>query len=417
MTAAIETLRSNATLVTPQTRDRLLAGTPPVFRVASALVERMDWGSVIATTPHGRTMLFEGRTAPEKTGVIHVKDYRFARRTLFGGSIGFFESYLDEQWDSPDLAGFLEVFAANADAVQRVFTGNAFMRAMNSVGHWMNRNTKSGSRRNIMAHYDLGNAFYEKWLDGTMTYSSALFETGAEDLETAQTNKYRALAERMQLQRDETVLEIGSGWGGFAEFAAKEVGAKVTGLTISPEQYAFARERIQREGLNEKVEFKLQDYRDEAGAYDKIASIEMFEAVGERYWPQYFAQVHDRLKPGGVAGLQIITIADQFFDSYRQSPDFIQKYVFPGGMLPSPSRLRAEIEKAGLKINEVKSFGESYARTLGAWADRFSAKLDEIRPMGFDARFEKLWRFYLAYCEAGFRAGTTDVVQVSAARG
>ncbi|MEO1311378.1 MAG: class I SAM-dependent methyltransferase, partial [Pseudomonadota bacterium] len=202
-------LVQNAERVTQETRDRLLAGTPPLFRMATALCERLEWGSLVATLPNGAALYFEGREAPENRGVLHVRDYRFARRTLFGGSIGFFESYLDDMWETPDLAGFLEVFAANADAVQKVFTGNAFFRMVNGVNHWMNRNTKAGSRRNIMAHYDLGNAFYEKWLDGTMTYSSALFETGSEDLETAQTNKYRALARRMQLKRDETVLEIG----------------------------------------------------------------------------------------------------------------------------------------------------------------------------------------------------------------
>jgi len=409
-------LLAGAEPVSGDNRDRLLAGTPPIFRAAAGLVERMEWGSVVARLPNGRVLRFTGRERPDHVGVIDVKDYRFARRTLFGGSAGFFEAYLDDQWDSPDIAAFLQIFAANADAVQKVFLGNAFMQALNRFAHWMNRNSRAGSRRNIMAHYDLGNAFYAEWLDETMTYSSALFETGTEDLATAQINKYRALARRMGLRGGESVLEIGSGWGGFAEFAAKEVGARVTGVTISPEQYEFAKARMQREGLAEKVDIRLQDYRDVEGRFDRIASIEMFEAVGEKYWPQYFGQLRERLKPGGVAGLQIITIADRFFENYRAAPDFIQKYVFPGGMLPSPSRLEEELRKAGLSIAENVGFGESYADTLRAWRERFTERLDAIRPMGFDNQFEKLWRFYLAYCEAGFRAGTTDVVQVAAVK-
>ena len=280
----------------------------------------------------------------------------------------------------------------------------------------MNRNTKSGSKRNIMAHYDLGNSFYEKWLDRTMTYSSARFDDHDTDLASAQKHKYCTLAETMSLKPDETVLEIGSGWGGFAEYAAKDIGAYVTGVTISKAQLDFAQERIFREGLAEKVNFRLQDYRDLSGQYDKIASIEMFEAVGQEYWPAYFDKLRECLKPGGVAGLQIITIDDRYFDHYQARPDFIQRYVFPGGMLPSIPQLRKQIENAGLIWQDAFAFGQDYAKTLNVWTERFLDAWEAIAPLGFDEQFKKLWRFYLAYCEAGFRAKSTDVIQAAVMR-
>ncbi|GJL96065.1 MAG: cyclopropane-fatty-acyl-phospholipid synthase [Hyphococcus sp.] len=396
--------------------NQLTSGLPFFFRQVCKHIANLRYGAVVFILPDGRHLEFRGSEEQEAKAIIQIRNYAFARRTILGGDIGFFESYADDQWDTPDLAACLCVFARNADVIQEAFKAPFVFDILNMVRHTFNKNTRSGSRRNIMAHYDLGNSFYEKWLDPTMTYSSARFSSPGADLKSAQQNKYSALARSIELKPDENVLEIGSGWGGFAEYAAKHVGANVTGLTLSPSQYDYARERIFREGLNEKVQFRLQDYRDVSETYDKIASIEMFEAVGKEYWPTYFEKVRNVLKPGGVAGFQIITIADRFFENYLRSPDFIQRYVFPGGMLPSPTILKELISKAGLSLQSVNEFGEDYARTLHEWHERFNTAWDEIRPLGFDDQFKKLWKFYLAYCEAGFRAGTTNVSQVAVTR-
>ncbi|MEL7028273.1 MAG: cyclopropane-fatty-acyl-phospholipid synthase family protein, partial [Pseudomonadota bacterium] len=393
-----------------------LSGVPHLTRLALKVAARIKWGTMLVETPDGRVFRFEGQERPEEVGVIIIKDYRFAPRLMFGGGVGFFQAFADDQWDSPDVAQFLRVVAANADRMQEYFRGNTLIRRINYLVHLMRRNTKIGARRNIMAHYDLGNSFYETWLDRSMTYSSAKFEHPDQDLQAAQTNKYRELARRINLQADESVLEIGSGWGGFAEFAAGEVGARVTGITISPEQYDYARERMFKAGLNDKVEIRLQDYRDVEDKFDKVASIEMFEAVGKEYWPTYFNKVRNSLKPGGLAGLQIITIDDRYFDRYQRSADFIQRFIFPGGMLPSPQVLREHIAGAGLAWRENVNFGVDYADTLKSWQERFVSAWDDIRTLGFDERFNKLWRYYLSYCEAGFRAGTIDVTQVTVAR-
>ncbi|MEL7490007.1 MAG: cyclopropane-fatty-acyl-phospholipid synthase family protein [Pseudomonadota bacterium] len=403
-------------VVTSQNFDQALQATSIFFKLACRIVLRMKYGSVIFHLPDGRILKFEGETETDETSILLVCNFDFARRVFFKGDIGFFESFADGEWETPDLAQCLFVFAKNAEHITDFFESAPFFGWLDRLRHTMNRNTKSGSKRNIMAHYDLGNAFYEQWLDRTMTYSSARFDRDGMDLASAQASKYRALAETMSLKPDETVLEIGSGWGGFAEYAAKDIGAKVTGLTISQAQLEFAQERIFREGLNERVEFRLQDYRDATGEYDKIASIEMFEAVGKEYWPAYFDKLRQCLKPNGVAGLQIITIDDRYFDHYQARPDFIQRYVFPGGMLPSIPILKKQIESAGLLWRDASAFGQDYAKTLHAWMDRFLYAWDDIAPMGFDDQFKKLWRFYLAYCEAGFRAKTTDVIQVAVTR-
>jgi cyclopropane-fatty-acyl-phospholipid synthase len=407
---------SQVIVVTSANRDQALAGLPLFFKIACNIAEKIQIGSLRFNLPDGRALLFCGKQSPQGLGVIDVRDFAFARRAVLGGDIGFFESYADGQWDSPDITGVLFVFATNADHVSEAFTGSPLFGWLDRVRHLLNKNTRSGSRRNIIAHYDLGNSFYQRWLDPTMTYSSARFGDSISDLSEAQTNKYKTLAKSIALQPGETVLEIGSGWGGFAEFAAREVGAKVTGLTISPAQLEFAQRRIFEAGLAEKVDFRLLDYRDASGAYDKIASIEMFEAVGQEYWPVYFDKVRNLLKPGGVAGLQIITIADRFFEGYSRSTDFIQRYVFPGGMLPSPKILQKHFDDAGLTLRQNSAFGQDYARTLGEWHNRFLSAWDDIAQMGFDERFKRLWRFYLSYCEAGFRAATTDVVQASVTR-
>ncbi len=407
---------TDAIEVTPANRDQFLAGTPLFFRLAANMASRLRYGALIFLTPDGRKLKFSGQFERDQIGVIDVRDFKFARRSVLGGGVGFFETYADGQWDTPDLTDVLYVFARNADHVHEAMTAAPLTKFFLRLKHRGNRNTSDGSKRNIMAHYDLGNSFYEKWLDGSMTYSSARFSQDGGDLAAAQRNKYRTLAQSIDLRPGESVLEIGSGWGGFAEFAAKEVGAKVTGLTISPAQLDYARRRIFREGLSDRVDFKLLDYRDATGVFDKIASIEMFEAVGREYWPAYFGKVRDLLKPGGAAGLQIITIADRFFEAYSRGTDFIQQYVFPGGMLPCPTILKREIGRAGLNWKEASAFGQDYARTLSEWRRRFLASWSDIIAMGFDERFKKLWQYYLSYCEAGFRARTTDVMQVTLAR-
>ncbi|RZO67634.1 MAG: class I SAM-dependent methyltransferase [Parvularculaceae bacterium] len=385
----------------------------PSFQILLGVARRLKYGSLDLILPNGQILSYKGQEETDARAVIDIKRFAFARRTVFGGDIGFFESYAAGDWETPNLADCLYVFARNADHIADAFDGSVFSGVTEQVRHWLNRNTLTGSRRNISAHYDLGNAFYEKWLDPTMTYSSAKFLAPADNLEAAQLNKYSNLADFIDLQPDDQVLEIGCGWGGFAEYAAKHRGARVTGLTLSKEQLNYAQERIFREGLSDRVQFKLTDYRDMDGSFDKVASIEMFEAVGKEYWPTYFSKVREFLKPGGVAGLQVITIADRMFDHYLKSVDFIQRYIFPGGVLPSPSQLQAHVESAGLRWRNVETFGDDYARTLAEWRERFVASWQDIKPMGFDDHFNKLWRFYLAYCEAGFRAKTTDVCQAA----
>lgn len=397
-------------------RDQTLAGLPLFMRLACNLASRIKYGALRFILPDGRELKFRGAEDAGVEGVINVRNFAFARRSVLGGDIGFFESFSDGDWDSPNVTDVLYVFARNADHVREAFKATPLIAFFDRLRHDFNKNTRQGARRNIMAHYDLGNDFYEKWLDRTMTYSSARFAPGVADLSAAQTNKYKTLAQSIALKPGESILEIGSGWGGFAEYAAKEIGAKVTGLTISPSQLDYARARIFREGLADRVEFRLLDYRDATGAFDKVASIEMFEAVGREYWPAYFRKVRDLLKPGGVAGIQTITIADRFFDTYSRSTDFIKRYVFPGGMLPSPDALKHEVARAGLLWQDAAAFGQDYAITLAEWRRRFLAAWDEIVAMGFDEKFKKLWQFYLSYCEAGFKAATTDVMQIRLAR-
>lgn len=371
------------------------------------------WGQLTLIRPDGESHVLNGSTAGH-SAVLHIRNYRCAMRVLKSGDIGFAEAYVAGEWDSPDLPVLLETLVNNYDHIRRLFDGNPLMNVINRIGHRLNRNSRRGSRRNIHAHYDLGNAFYSAWLDGSMTYSSARFDSPSQDLEAAQSVKYASLVRMMDLRQGQSVLEIGCGWGGFAEFAAREVQAKVTGVTISREQYDYARQRIFEAGLAERVDIQLCDYRDVRGQFDSVASIEMFEAVGREYWPTYFNKVHDVLKPEGRAGLQIITIQDELFEEYDARTDFIQKYVFPGGSLPSEGVLAPVITAAGLNTTGVERFGLDYARTLSEWAKRFDAAWALIgRDGGFDSRFRRLWLFYLAYCEAGFRSRRTDVIQMA----
>ncbi|RZJ45083.1 MAG: class I SAM-dependent methyltransferase [Brevundimonas sp.] len=397
----------------PEAPARTPRGFALLLRLLSA---NWTFGQLTVRLPNGETHRLEGQ-APGPAAVIEIRDYRFARRVLANGDIGFAEGYMAAEWDTPHLAPLLEVLAQNYDNIRRLFDGNPVMTAVNWLSHRLNRNSRSGSKKNIHAHYDLGNAFYGRWLDPSMTYSSARFARPDMTLESAQREKYAALARLMDLQPGQTVLEIGCGWGGFAEFAAREVGARVTGITISREQYDLAKQRLFNAGLSEKADIQLIDYRDVTGQYDRVASIEMFEAVGQEYWPAYFSKIRDVLTPGGRAGLQIITIQDELFEEYARRTDFIQKYVFPGGMLPSETRLKPVIERAGLSWQAIERFGLDYADTLKLWDERFQSSWSEISRMaGFDERFRRLWRFYLAYCEAGFRSRRTDVVQLALAK-
>ena len=385
-----------------------LAGLPRLTRMGLRMLLSIQYGSLLVTVPDGRQYKLAG---PEDGphAVLDIHDWRFARKVIQGGDVGVGEAYMAGYWSSPDVTAFLELFCVNRDATLEALKARPLVQLAFTVRHWLNSNTRRGSKRNISAHYDLGNAFYKEWLDPTMTYSSAIFENKTEDLETAQTQKYASLVRETGIQPDHEVLEIGCGWGGFAEFVGKEVGARVKALTISQEQFEFAKERIFKAGLNEKVDVCFQDYRDERGTFDRIASIEMFEAVGERYWPTYFRQVSDCLKPGGRAGLQIITIQDRMFEDYRRGTDFIQRHVFPGGMLPPPGKLAELGKPLGLDLENQRIFGQDYALTLAEWRGRFREAWPRIRPLGFDDRFKRLWEFYLHYCEAGFRAGNIDV--------
>ncbi len=391
---------------------QIAKGLPGKARMVLSAAMHLERGSLKVTLPDLRKIMVVGKTAGPNAEVT-LKNWKLPSRAFAGGTIGLAESYIDGDWDSPDVTSFLELFVVNVEAGEAIAgTSSWIMATIHRIHHWLNENTRKGSRKNISAHYDLGNAFYKEWLDPTMTYSSALFSTGANDLESAQTAKYRALAKDLDIGRDDHVLEIGCGWGGFAEFAAREIGCKVTGLTISKEQHDFAVARMAKAGLSHKVDIKLQDYRDETGKYDRIASIEMFEAVGEKYWPVFFSKVKDCLKVGGKAGMQIITINEQAFPIYRKRPDFIQRYVFPGGMLPTPAILKSLGADHGLSYLRERIFAQDYARTLAEWRKRFWASWETINPLGFDDRFKKLWEFYLYYCEAGFRAEYIDVRQV-----
>ncbi|MBS8259678.1 class I SAM-dependent methyltransferase [Roseibium polysiphoniae] len=398
-------------IVSRDNAKQAMSGIPRMARMGFKILMKLQIGSLMVTVPDGRQYLFKG-TEPGPAAEVVIHDWKFVNMVLQGGDVGVGEAFMAGYWSSPDTTTFLELFCINRDATLEALKGKPFVRLMLGVRHWLNANTRKGSQRNISAHYDLGNAFYKEWLDPSMTYSSAIFDERTNDLEAAQQLKYASLVRETDIRPGHDVLEIGCGWGGFAEFVGKEVGANVKALTISREQYDYARERIFKAGLNEKVNVVFQDYRDERSTFDRIASIEMFEAVGERYWPTYFQQLSACLKPGGRAGLQIITIQDRMFEDYRSSPDFIQRHIFPGGMLPPPGKL-AEIGKhLGLNLEEQKIFGQDYARTLAEWRMRFREAWPRISPLGFDERFKRLWEFYLHYCEAGFRSGNIDVRQM-----
>ncbi|WP_299671611.1 cyclopropane-fatty-acyl-phospholipid synthase family protein [uncultured Roseobacter sp.] len=392
------------------------AGLPRYFAHVFAMAQQMQNGRAEFVLPDGRRFRAEGKN-PGPVAELHIHNDDLFARLIREGDLGFCDAYLDAWWSTPDLQAFMDlVHEQDNEHLYDGFPGMIVLRNFEKFRYWMQRNHKKQARRNISFHYDLGNEFYGLWLDDTMTYSSALFDSGQESTEKAQIAKYKSMVDEMGAQPGDHILEIGCGWGGFAEYAAKERGLKVTGLTISEEQFKYAQQRIERAGLSDLVDFKLQDYRDEKGIYDGIASIEMFEAVGERYWPAYFSVVRDRLKPGKAATLQIITVADRRWTVYKRGVDFIQKYIFPGGMLPSPSVLREQIGKAGLAVERSIEFGQSYSVTLRRWHESFNEKWDQVSGLGFDDRFRRLWNFYLTSCAATFESANCDVTQITVKR-
>ncbi|HEY1633047.1 MAG TPA: cyclopropane-fatty-acyl-phospholipid synthase family protein [Rhizomicrobium sp.] len=377
-----------------------------VVRAASGIAE----GELVLKFANGAERTIHAAHAGARA-VLEVARDRVWRRMMLGGEIGIAEAFMDGDWTSPDLAAVFEFAARNTERLTGAISGLTPLQWLNMLRHKMSGNTRAGSRRNIAAHYDLGNAFYSQWLDPTMTYSSAVFERKDQPLEEAQRNKWLRLAETLDLRPGIRVLEIGCGWGGFAMFAAREYGVHVTGITLSHEQYAYAKSAVSKAGLSGLIDIQLIDYRDVQGTFDRIASIEMFEAVGEEHWPTFFNVVRERLNPGGIAGLQIITIDEGRFERYRREADFIQLYIFPGGMLPSQTALKQAVVTQGLGFETVRTFALSYAETLRRWRETFDARWPSIQPLGFDERFKRMWDYYLASCEGGFRAGSIDVGQ------
>ncbi len=382
------------------------------MRLCLHVLTHMREGQLDVILPNGVSMRF-GKPNGEPKAVLRVHNDRAAKRFLTKGHLGFCEAYLDGDWSSPDVAQFFELILRNGQAMKKLILGKRWARMISCLLHALQPNSKRGSKKNIYRHYDIGNEFYEAWLDPSMTYSSALFADGITDLQEAQSRKYKEMVDRLELKPEHHVLEIGCGWGGFAEYAAKNVGCKVTAVTISEAQHKYATDRIEKQNLTDKVEIRLQDYRDVTGTYDRIASIEMFEAVGEAYWPTFFGTLKDRLKDGGRAVLQIITIRNEDFEDYRRSADYIQRYIFPGGMLPSMNKLREQISDAGLITGDHLSFGPDYARTLEIWNREFQNEWPNLTGEKMDTRFKRLWEQYLCYCQAGFTTGSIDVIQIN----
>ena len=388
----------------------VVAGLPGLSgRILDGLATRLRAGELTVRTA-AATATYRGPDPGPRAVLVLHHPWRFLSRLWAHGALGVGESYLSGDWETDDLTGLLELLARNEPYLGRPTRPNALARLALLLAHRRNRNNRRGSRRNIAAHYDLGNAFYREWLDESLTYSSALFETPDVSLEAAQQAKYQRILDRLDLSPGDHILEIGSGWGGFA-IAAAERGARVTGLTLSREQLGYARQRVVELGLEEHVGFRLQDYRDVSGRFDHVVSIEMFEAVGEEYWPGYFESVSRVLRPGGRAALQIITMDEDWFDQYRRTPDFIQRHVFPGGMLPTVRHFTTIAQEAGLRVADMTFHGEHYARTLRRWHRRFMAALHRIESMGYDQHFQRVWRYYLSYCEAGFRIGRVNLMQ------
>ena len=397
-----------------ESASRELSATPKEARrhLSQRWLERvlppLACGVLHVETPTGVVLTRRAAASgPEATLKLH--SWRAVRRLALGGDIGFGEARVDGDWSSPDIVVLLQLLAGNMEQLRSVARGASLARLPAIWRHVSRDNSRSGSRRNIMAHYDLGNEFYRRWLDRTMLYSSAIWDAEARSLEAAQNAKLRRIAELLDLSPGHEVLEIGCGWGALAIHLAQAAGARVTGVTLSPAQLAWGKEAVQTAAVDGQVDLRLQDYRDVDGQFDRIVSIEMFEAVGEAWWPVYFRTLAERLRRGGRAVLQVITIADAHYESYRRDTDFIQKHIFPGGFLPSTSAFSKAAEAAGLRITASETFGLCYADTLAEWRHRFHGAWSEIAALGFDERFRRLWDYYLAYCEAGFREGLIDV--------
>lgn len=390
-----------------------LPAAGPGWRVRALLymLRGLRVGRLELTLPNGETRCFQG-AEPGPQGALHLRSPRVLGYVLRNGEVGFGEAYLDGLWDAPDLAALLAVLQANEPHYRGPYEKNLLGRAWGWLQHRLRANSRDGARANIEYHYDLGNDFYKLWLDETLAYSSAVFERPDQSLKEAQLNKFRLMYERLALQPGHHLLEIGSGWGGFAIYAAQRSGCRVTSITLSSAQLAEAQARAEAAGVADRVRFELRDYRDLHETYDRVVSIEMYEAVGEQYWPAYFAAIAGALKPGGRAAIQGITIAPALFEQYRRKQDFIQKYVFPGGMLCPPGRFQDQALAAGLVPSEARFYGRDYADTLACWHRRVRAVREPI-VQRFDERFLRLWRYYLAYCECGFRAGSVDLMQIT----
>ncbi len=406
----------NTFTATAPTSVQLPAQTPAAARTVFKLLQRLRHGSLTVQLPDGSVQTLGDGQGLHAT--IHLHNWNVCGAALKSGDIGFAESYIAGDWTTPHLDDLLRLFLANRQALADVIHGSWAGRLLYRLRHLLHRNTRSNSRKNIHAHYDLGNAFYRLWLDGTMNYSSALFEGGHEQpMADAQHAKVRRALRMAGVRPGDRVLEIGCGWGALAEKGTVEFGAHVTGVTLSTEQLAWAQQRLADLGQAERADLRLQDYRDIADEpFDAICSIEMVEAVGREYWPTYFGRVAQLLKPGGRACIQSIVIQDRLFDRYIRSTDFIQQYIFPGGCLPCPREFRREAEAAGLRVVDEFAFGADYAETCRRWREDFLARRDEVLALGFDERFLPIWEFYLAYCEAGFASGDIDVVQYTLAK-
>ena len=391
---------------------------PAAARALFAMLRHLQVGTLDVQLPDGSQTRFGHGAAGEPHAAVRLHNWKLCGAVLRAGDIGFAETFIAGDWATSDLVALLQLVIANRDAMAAMVYGTWWGNLFNRLRHLLNRNSRTGSKRNIHAHYDLGNRFYKLWLDSTMTYSSAWFNGNlAQGTASAQSAKnYRALHE-CQLLPGQRVLEIGCGWGGLAECAARDFGAQVTGVTLSAEQLVFGQDRLAKAGLSAQAALRLQDYRDiDDGPFDAIVSIEMFEAVGREYWASYFKTLHDQLKPGGRACIQSITIDDDLFERYVAGTDFIQQYIFPGGLLPSPSAFRAEAAKAGLQVERELAFGLDYAETLRRWRHGFLQQDTQVRGLGFDTRFMRTWEFYLVYCEAAFTSGNTDVMQFTLRR-
>jgi cyclopropane-fatty-acyl-phospholipid synthase len=397
-------------------RFTLPRGTPAAARSVFKLLQRLRHGSLTVQLPDGSMQRFGGEASPHATLALH--NWKGCAAALKSGDIGFAESYIAGDWSTPNLTELLRLLVKNRAEVEAVIYGSWIGRLFYRAKHLLNRNTRANSQKNIHAHYDLGNGFYGLWLDASMNYSSALFNGRlAQPMVDAQDAKVRRALTQAAVQPGDRVLEIGCGWGALAEMATLEMGASITGVTLSTEQLDYAQARMQRLGMAQRAELRLQDYRDiDDAPFDAICSIEMVEAVGREYWPTYFASVAKLLKPGGRACIQSIVIDDALYERYIHSTDFIQQYIFPGGCLPCPRVFKEQAQAAGLELVDSYAFGADYAETLRRWRDRFVAQRTAVLANGFDERFVRIWEFYLAYCEAAFEERNIDVVQYTLRR-